>query len=92
MKTNTHELFKTIDHQHIGNDLKEILIAQCDDGRWFIENNWGDDDFENFEGISNPHLSPYVNPKFFNNEDEALDYAIKIVRAVIPDFTYDFEL
>lgn len=91
MKTNTHELFKTINHEHIGKDLKEILIAECGDGRWFIENNWGDKDFENFEGISNPHISPYVIPKFFPNEDEVLDYAVKIASAVIPDFTYDYE-
>lgn len=91
MKTNTHEMFKTIDHEHIGKDLKEILIARCEDGRWFVENNWADQDFEAFEGISNPHISPYVIPKFFSNENEALDYAVKIVRAVIPDFTYDNE-
>ncbi|EOY4147436.1 MULTISPECIES: hypothetical protein [Acinetobacter] len=88
MTTNTHELFKTIDHQHIGKDLKEVLIVECEDGRWFIENNWGDEDFEKFEGISNPHLSPYINPKFFTTENKVLEYAISIVCSVIPDFTY----
>lgn len=91
MKTNTHELFKTINHEHIGKDLKEILIAECEDGRWFVENNWGDKDFENFEGISNPHISPYVIPTFFPNEKEVIDYAVKITSTVIPDFTYDYE-
>ncbi|ENW02992.1 hypothetical protein [Acinetobacter beijerinckii] len=90
MKINTHEIFKTINHEHIGKDLKEILISECKDGRWFVENNWCDKDFENFEGISNPHILPYVTPKFFSNENEVVDFAVKILSAVISDFTYDY--
>ncbi|MCT9374839.1 hypothetical protein KTJ07_17845 [Acinetobacter baumannii] len=89
MKTNTHELFNTINHEHIGRELKEILVAECEDGRWFVENNWGDVDFEQIDGISNPHISPYINPKFFNNEDDVMAYAISIIRTVIPNFELD---
>ena len=91
MNTNTHDMFNTVSHEHIGKDLKEILIAECADGRWFIENNWGDKDFECFTGISNPHITPYVEPLFFHNEDKALEYAIKIVQSVIPEFTYPID-
>ncbi len=33
MTKNIHELFKTIAHQHIGKDLEEVLITECEDGR-----------------------------------------------------------
>ncbi|HGF9504268.1 TPA: hypothetical protein ACJEU7_001464 [Acinetobacter baumannii] len=84
---NTHKLFKTINHEHVGRELTEVIIVECADGRWFIENNWHDSDLEEFEGVSNPHLLPYVHPTFFEDRATALAKAEEILRKIMPDFS-----
>lgn len=91
MKPDTHILFNTIGHEHIGQNLKEVCLTECADGRWFVENDWCDVDFENINGISNPHIFPYNNPTFFVNEENARKFAIEIIQSLLPDFIYTNE-
>lgn len=89
MKTNTHEKYNTIEHEHIGRNLKEVCVVKCVDGRYFVENNWEDKDFNDIDGISNPHIVPYVEPNFFPSELLARNFAVSAIKAIDPDFEYD---
>ena len=44
---NSHAYFDTINHHHIsdysGEETCDIMIVECKDGRWYIEDNWGVD-------------------------------------------------
>ncbi len=91
MPTDTHSLFKTINHIHIGNGEIELDVIECENGTWFVENRWGDENFETIDGISNPDILPYVNPYFFKTELEAEKFAVTQIQKIIPNFTYNLE-
>ena len=91
MNTDTHLLFKTINHTHIGNGEIELDVIECANGKWFVENRWGYEYFEKIEGISNPDILPYVNPIFFETELEAENFAVSQIQKILPHFTYDLE-
>ncbi|MTC74202.1 hypothetical protein GKR75_07985 [Providencia sp. wls1919] len=86
MKMNTHEKYNTVEHEHVGQNLKEVCVVKCANGRFFVENNWEDKDFENIVGISNPHIEPFVEPSFFPSFALAYAFAIEIIRTIYPDF------
>lgn len=89
MTVNTHELYNTIEHEHIGNGEIELNLVGCADGRWFVENYWNDKHFLAIAELSNPGIEPYIPPKFFNSEDDAREFAIKSIQTVLPDFQYE---
>lgn len=89
MTVNSHELFNTIEHEHIGNGEVELNLVGCADSRWFVENPWNDKRFSAIAGISNPGIEPYMQPTFFASEDKAREFAIKSIQTVLPDFQYE---
>lgn len=89
MKISTHEMYDTVGHEHVGYNLKEICVVKCADGRYFVENNWDDKDFDNIVGISNPHILPYVEPSFFPSDVLARNFAVSAIKTVEPSFEYD---
>lgn len=89
MRTDTHKKYNTTEHEHVGQNLKEVCVVKCADGRFFVENNWEDKDFENRVGISNPHIKPFVEPCFYTSFDLAHAFAIEIIRTIYPDFCDD---
>lgn len=91
MTTDTHILFKTINHTHIGNGEIELDVIECANGTWFVENRWGDEKFENIEGISNPDILPYVHPIFFDSELEAEKFAVSEIQKIVPQVIYNLE-
>lgn len=44
---NSHAFFKTVNHHHISDynhdETCDIMIVECQDGRWYIEDNFGND-------------------------------------------------
>lgn len=90
IEINTHTKFNTISHEHL-DDLVSwatgeypdsgILLVECADGRWFIEQDYGHD-FDSFLGISKPKLIPYLEPYFYSSRDEALNIALELIRKV----------
>lgn len=44
---NSHAYFRTINHRHIsdysGKVTCDLMMVECEDGRWYIEDNWGGD-------------------------------------------------
>lgn len=89
MKVDTHKLYSTVEHYHIGNGEYELNVIQCANGLWFVENNWNDSAFSHITEISHPSITPYQEPQMFSTENEACDLAVKTLRTVLPDFKYD---
>lgn len=85
---NGHEAFCTISHTHVscflpaeGYDTCDIMAVECKDGRWYVEDNWGDD-AKGATGVWNPFDPSDVGPSFFPTEDAAIRHAVSIVAAV----------
>lgn len=81
-KIDTHKLYKTINHDHIG----WLIIIECENGLFFVET-----EFETntliLEGLSYPFIFPYKEPKFFNNKGDAEIFAKECIKAD-PTLTY----
>ena len=91
-KTNTHEIYSTISHEHLDNLVNwatgnypdsGLCLVECQDGRWFIEAEYGHA-FDSFLGISRPELFPYSEPIFYSNRMCALSYAIEAIKQIYP--------
>lgn len=84
---NSHAYFKTINHHHIscydpapGRDTCDIMIVECEDGRWYIEDNWGED-APGEPDVFNP-FSKDSYPVFFSGITEAGNRAAEIVSKI----------
>jgi len=81
---NSHLYFNTISHHHIsdysGDETCEIMIVECKDGQWYIEDNWGGD-AKGADGVFNP-FDKDSYPTFFNSLEEANQRAAEIVSAI----------
>ncbi len=89
---NTHELYKTIYHEHLDSlvywalgDFPDsgINLVECEDGRWFVKVDHGDD-YDHIEGIARPNVSPSTEPFFCPTEEEARKFAYECIRRVHP--------
>lgn len=80
----SHRYFNTINHHHISDYSSDvtcdILIAECADGRWFIEDNWGND-AKGAKDVFNPTVKDSY-PTFFPNLEAANLRAAEIVSAI----------
>lgn len=85
---NSHRAFNTVNHHHIacytpaaGHDSCDIMIVECADGRWYVEDNWGGD-AQGAEKVWNPFDPSSEDPHFFATEDEAMRHAVAVVAKV----------
>ena len=94
-KVDTHQMFKTINHEHldsliyfvIGDYPKSgLVLVECKDGRWFIEQEYGNE-FDAISGISKPTSECYIEPNFYSNREEALTKATKLMKSLYPILT-----
>ncbi|EPW5429267.1 hypothetical protein ACWM3R_001402 [Vibrio cholerae] len=95
---NTHVMYQTIYHEHLDSvvfwamgagidvDFPEsgINLVKCMSGKWFVEVDHGNC-FDNLDGLSKPEIAPFIEPTFFNSEDEARDFAYECIKSVYPD-------
>ncbi len=90
---NTHKAYNTVEHEHLdmlvdrasGNyPSSGLLVVGCADGRWFVEVDFGND-YNQIDGIAKPRLTPFVEPRFFLNEEAATDFAIECIKVVHPE-------
>ena len=85
---NSHSAFKTIAHHHVscyssaaGHDDCDIMIVNCADGRWYIEDTWGGD-AKGAADAWNPFDPSNVGPLFFPSMETAQARATAIVAEV----------
>lgn len=85
---NGHAAFQTIGHQHIccyipadGFKSCDIMVVECADGRWYVEDNWGGD-AENAIGVWNPFNPDNSLPSFFSTKTDAVRHAVAVLVAV----------
>lgn len=83
-----HRAFNTVSHEHIscysaapGHKDCELMIVECADGRWYIEDSWGGD-AQGAEKVWNPRDPSNEGPNFFSSEDEARQHAVAVVAKV----------
>jgi hypothetical protein len=80
-----HDAFDTVSHIHVSDYSPEpehgtcdIMAVECRDGRWYVEDNWGD----GVAGAWNPFDANDEGPRFFDDEEAALRHACACVAAV----------
>lgn len=85
---NGHAAFQTIRHDHIScytpaddHDTCDIMVVECADGRWYVEDNWGGD-AKNAEGVWNPFNTDDALPRFFQTKEDAIRHAVAVVADV----------
>ncbi|MFT4060526.1 MAG: hypothetical protein QM652_13395 [Legionella sp.] len=87
---NSHRMYNTISHEHLDDLINWVIgeypdsgliLVECEDGRWFIEQEYGHA-YDSFSGISKPKLEPYLEPNFYTNRNKALAMAIELIKRV----------
>ncbi|ODS23597.1 hypothetical protein AB835_08270 [Candidatus Endobugula sertula] len=81
---NSHAFFDTIHHTHIcdysGDQSCDLMLVECRDGRWYIEDNWGGD-AQGAKGVFNPYdQSSY--PTFFDSMEAAERRAAEVISGI----------
>lgn len=68
-----HRAFNTVNHEHIscysaapGHKDCELMIVECADGRWYVEDSWGAD-AQGAEKVWNPRDPSNEGPNFFSS-------------------------
>lgn len=81
---NSHAYFKTICHHHIsdysGDITCDVMIVKCEDGRWYIEDNWGGD-AQGAPDVFNPFEKDSY-PTFFPDLESCNRRAAEIVNSI----------
>lgn len=81
---NSHRFFDTVNHHHIsyyGDDEScDLMVVECRDGRWFIEDNWGGD-AKGADGVFNPFVRGSY-PTFFPSLEDANLRAAEVVGSI----------
>ena len=85
---NGHDAFQTVNHHHVscyspaeGCDSCDLMIVECADGRWYVEDNWGNDSC-GAERVWRPFDRNAGEPYFFGSQEEALAHATAVVARV----------
>lgn len=81
---NSHEYFDTINHHHIsdyGDTNCDIMIVECRDGRWFIEDHCGGASTNGTKDVFNPFETGSY-PTFFSSLKRANIRAAEIVSSI----------
>ncbi|MYM92640.1 hypothetical protein [Duganella vulcania] len=83
-----HRAFNTVGHEHVscyspaeGYHSCEVMVVECADGRWYIEDNWGGD-AKGAEKVWNPYDPSDAGPHFFDSEEQAMKHAVAVVAKV----------
>jgi hypothetical protein len=83
-----HEAFDTVGHEHIscyfpaeGYDACDIMLVECSDGRWYVEDNWGGD-AKGADGVWDPFVESGEMPRFFETREGAARHAVAVVASV----------
>ena len=80
----SHLFFDTVNHHHISDYSKEehcdLMIVECSDGRWYIEDNWGRD-AQGAKDVFNP-FDKQSYPTFFPTMKEAAVRAAEVVSSI----------
>lgn len=80
-----HLAFNTVNHLHVsdysGGESCDIMVVECEAGRWYVEDNWGGD-ANGAEGVWNPFDPSDAEPRFFDSEDAAIRHAVSVVASV----------
>lgn len=80
----SHAYFGTVNHHHIsdysGDETCDLMIVECKDGRWYIEDNWGGD-AKGAKDVFQPHTKGSY-PTFFNTLEECNLRAAEIVSSI----------
>lgn len=93
LRTNTHEIYNTINHEHLDSlvnwargefPTSGLVVVEYANGKWFVEVDYGHE-FDQCEGISKPEVVPFVEPVFFETEEAARGCAHECIRKVYPE-------
>ncbi|MGN5048520.1 hypothetical protein ACTG16_21730 [Aeromonas sp. 23P] len=80
----THLFFNTVGHHHIsdygGSEQCDLMVVECRDGRWFIEDNWGGD-AKGASGVFNPFEKGGF-PTFYKSAEEANQRAAEVISSI----------
>lgn len=79
----SHSYFKTINHHHIcdySDEQCDLMIVECNDGQWYIEDNWGHD-ARGASDVFNP-FDRDSYPTFFPDIESANQRAAEIVSSI----------
>jgi len=84
-KWDTHNALNTINHNHIScypdeGDNCDLMIVECANGQFYIEDNWGGD-AQGAPEAFNPY-DEHASPVFFDNYEDAEKIANKIIEKV----------
>lgn len=90
---NTHQKYQTIGHCHFDftyrkNDSWEypesgLLLIECGDGRWFIEQDFGDE-YDRFAGVVKSSDDVLTEPTFYANVEDVARAAFALIKQVYP--------
>lgn len=82
-----HSAFNTVHHSHVscyahsdGFDSCDIAVVECEDGRWYIEDSWGDT--SGAAGVWCPFSPEDAEPTFYQSRQDAIRRAVAVVAAV----------
>lgn len=91
MTQETHTQYDTISHEHMSSlvrwdqdniDGLYFMLVECRDGRYFLESEFNDEEYDQFEDIFNDTIPrPVV---FYPNRLAALKRALEIANALCP--------
>ena len=84
---NTHERYKTVGHTHVDyffpdRQWLELLVIECEDGRWYVEGGWTGKGWEEIDFICLPDLVPFREPVFVSSRKEAVALVAKAFNQV----------
>ena len=88
----THLMYDTINHEHLDSLVdwalgkfpsSGLMLVERSDGRWFVEVDFGHE-FDAIDGVSKPKVTPYVEPRFFDREVDAREFAFACIKQVYP--------
>jgi len=91
---NTHHKYKTINHIHFVFNYTlpdnkseypdaELMLVECADGRWFIEQSTGEK-YDQFPGITHSSEDVETQPTFYSDVTTAAQAAFALTKQVYP--------
>lgn len=86
----THTFYRTISHLHFtvfdsNNDMIDLMLVECESGKWFIEDSIGD---LQDERVFQPLSGEFKEPNFYD-DSEAVEKAACAVAAEHLKLNYD---
>ncbi len=96
---NTHQKYNTVNHHHFGFMYErpdgtsnwpgsELMLVECVDGRWFIEQEAGDE-YNQFPGVVKSGQDLDTEPTFYPDVDSCARAAFALIKQVYPGTSDD---